>query len=69
MLLLSVLAAGRVVVAAEIFIERTIADGGVVCAAGQAKKRIVPFRCIASGIAAVWWWIEGLCFWQKPKTG
>jgi len=49
--------------------KRKQANRRVECAGGETKKRILPFRCVPSRIAAVWRRANGLRIWQKPSPG
>jgi hypothetical protein len=35
---------------------------------GKAKKRALPLRRVAAGIASIRRWTDGQCFWQKSKA-
>ena len=37
-------------------------------AGSESKEGISPLSCVSARIASVWWWINRLRIWQKPKA-
>ena len=48
--------------------EREVTNRGIIAASGGASKCVLPFCRIASGIASVRWWADGLRVLDQRKT-
>src|SRR2546429_388270 len=59
---------GRVVSAAGVTFERRETNCRIVYAAGETQKGVLPFRRVASAIAAVRWRTYSFCFWQESDA-